>query len=158
MTLYKQAPFYYKYHKVTRCLYYRKVCFASDSRSDRSGTAVSERPSATSATRPTRRCSFFLPHFSLPSSPLIHHFPLDYRRKTTANKLRSFPPSRPPLFSFPLFPSYVRQRRSTLSTQPQQRGTSTPSIQFLVSFSSFFLTFFLHFSCTSGTTTTHISP
>src|SRR6266446_7462937 len=82
---------------------------ASDSRSDRSGTTVSERPSAT---RPTRRVHIFLPHFSLPSSLLAHRLPLVHRRKTTTTKFRSFPPPQPPAFPFP---SYFSQRRSTLS-------------------------------------------
>ena len=44
----------------------------------------------------------------------------------------------------------------TINAWPQPRRTSTPSIQFLISFLSFLLTLFLHFPCTSHTTTTRL--
>ncbi len=79
------------------------VRYASDSRSDRSGTTVSERPSVTRST-----VHFCHLHSSSRLSPLPSPSRLDNRRRVTANKSFSFPLSQPPAFLSPsLFVSFI---------------------------------------------------
>ncbi len=103
----------------------------SDPRSDRSGTAVSERPSAT---RPTSR-------------PSLNHW-----CKIPVNEPRSFPLSQPPAFPFPLLPLIfsssffvLGQRRSTLSrSHATSLCSNTVLSLFLYIFTDIFLYFFLY--------------
>jgi hypothetical protein len=66
--------------------------------SDRSGTTVSERPSAMSRLVHFSSSCF---HCLFLDSTLVHRLPLKHRHKIPADESHSFPPSQPPPFPFP---------------------------------------------------------
>jgi hypothetical protein len=94
------------------------VVIVSRPHSDRSGTTVSERPSAT---RPTRTFSSSCHTVSTSRlSTLVHRLPLNRWRKIPVNRITLLPASTASRLSFYLLTLFLRtlgngQRRSTLS-------------------------------------------
>ncbi|SRR6266478_4405851 len=144
MTLYKQVPFYY-------C----KVCFGFTLGSERNsllGAPVSHASDS--------MCSFFLPHFSPPSSPFASRLsPIASLSTTGTRQLRTnHALSRPhshPLFLFLSFSflcsEYLGKNDQLLAAAARHQYALNTILSV---FSSFLLTFLLHFYCTSATMTT----
>ena len=105
---------------------------------------MSERPSATHST-----CSFSSSCVIASLSTLVHRLPLDHRCKILSP---SFPPSQPPAFPLSPFAYYFSfvLRATTINTQPQPHGISTPPIHSLAPFSSILLTFLYNFPIRSA--------
>ncbi len=122
---------------------YASVRRASDSRSDWSGTIISERPLATH-----RHVMFISLCFLQPLIDLIHRLPLHHLRKTTANESHSFPPSWPSSFlSFSfilLFIIFLGKDDQLSRCHAELVGSQhSPSCLFC-HFTNIFLTNFIH--------------
>ncbi len=111
-------------------------------------TLGSERPSATRST-----CTIFtlvshcLHSFALDSRPSPPLQPPVLRMNHTLSRLHSPPPS--PFSPFAYYFSFVL-RATTINTQPQPHGISTPPIHSLAPFSSILLTFLYNFPIRSA--------